>query len=95
MHGFVRSLSSSSLLKPGVELEVELSQGTEVGQRDGLDNKRKGVEVQAQGLKFDVQCGLKSVVRPMLICSDISQTHGDAICLSKEIIKKKGRKSTV
>ncbi|KAL7188418.1 hypothetical protein ACSBR1_038297 [Camellia fascicularis] len=94
-HCFVKSLSSSSLLQLGVELEAELGLGSEVGRRDGLDNKRKWVEVQAQGLKSNFQCWLKSVVGPMLICSDISQTHGDAICLSKEIKKKKRRKSVV
>ncbi|KAF5932536.1 hypothetical protein HYC85_028707 [Camellia sinensis] len=89
MHGFVRSLSGSILLKPGVDLEVELGLGHDVGLRDGLDNKRKGVEVKAQGLKSDFQCGLKSALRPMLSCSDMFQTYGDPVCLSKEIHKKK------
>ena len=95
MLGFVRSLSGSSLLKHGMELEMELGLSKEVGLTGGFDHKMKGMVVQDLGLKDDFQGGPQSVLGPMSRTSYLSQTHDGEVCSRLEEQQSKGKKKIV
>ncbi|KAL7253570.1 hypothetical protein ACSBR1_007993 [Camellia fascicularis] len=72
--GAVKSLSGSSILKPGVQLEVVLGRSNEVGLCNGLVDMRAGGQMQTQGFKAGFQSGLQDVKSPLMICSNLSET---------------------
>ncbi|KAF5954184.1 hypothetical protein HYC85_007040 [Camellia sinensis] len=83
--GFVRSISGSSVQKPGVDLEVVLGPSPKWEQRVGLECKNSGLEV----VNAKLLCGTKMLVGPVLINSNLSQTQEVEVCSKSELQRKK------
>ncbi|KAL7214919.1 hypothetical protein ACSBR1_027159 [Camellia fascicularis] len=93
MKGTGKSLSGSSLLKPGVEVVLGWSNG--VGLCNGLVDIRAGGETQTQGSKAGFQRGLQVEKSPLILCSDLSESQCNDLSLRKKLQKNRGRKRVV
>ncbi|XP_028059322.1 uncharacterized protein LOC114263027 [Camellia sinensis] len=95
MKGAVKSLSGSSLLKPGVHLEVVLGRNNGMGLCNGPVVMRAGGETQTQGSKAGLQSGLQVEKSPLIICSDIPESQCNELSSRKKLQKNRGMKRVV